>query len=69
MKKIDKNQKKLVDELQNLISNWSRIQNELYNDLCKEIDHDSDWLYDYVFNTSSETDDEYKKLIEEKLFE
>ena len=34
MKKIDKNQKKLVDELQNLISNWSRIQNELYIDLC-----------------------------------
>lgn len=70
MNKLNQEQKMKVDELRNLIFNWSKIQNELYNDLCKEVDHDSDWLYDYVFNSSIDNEnDDYKKLIEEKLFE
>lgn len=69
MKKLSQKNKILVDECRSLVESYAKLQDKAYSDLCKVLDHDCDWLYDYVFNTTSGESNEYIKLVEEQLFE
>ena len=68
MKKLNQTQRAFVEECRAKVAELERLQDEAYSELCKRIDCDSDWLFDYVFN-SSVRDSKYDALVQEKLFE
>jgi hypothetical protein len=69
MKKLNQTQRSLVEECRAKIAELMQLQNEAYNTLCEQIEFESDWLFDYIFNSSDDSSKEYKQLIEEKIFE
>jgi hypothetical protein len=68
MSKISKDKKALVEECRAKVAELARLQDEVYASLCKRIECDSDWLFDYVFNSTVESS-KYDELVQEKLFE
>ncbi len=67
MKKLDKSLQEKVEIIKADIIKLQNIEDELYNDLIKEIGWDNDWLYDYIFNCS--TEDEYSATVRKEIFE
>jgi hypothetical protein len=68
MKKLNQTQKALVEECKVKVVELARLQDEAYSELCERVECDSDWLFDYVFN-STIGDSTYDALAQEKLFE
>jgi hypothetical protein len=68
MKKLNQTQKALVEECKVKVAELTRLQDEAYSELCEHVECDSDWLFDYVFN-STIGDSKYDALAQEKLFE
>ena len=68
MKKLNQAQRSLVEECRERVADLARLQDEAYTNLCKRIECDSDWLFDYIFN-STVKNSKYDALVQEKLFE
>jgi hypothetical protein len=68
MKKLNQTQRALVEECKVKVAELARLQDETYSELCEQVECDSDWLFDYVFN-STIGDSKYDALVQEKLFE
>lgn len=68
MKKLNQEQRKLVEECREAVKQLSIQQEALYDKLCEEVDYESDWLFDYIFN-SMLVDSHYEVLVREHLFE
>lgn len=67
MKKLNKDQQIKVESVKDLITKYQESQTVLYDHLVTQLNDDSDWLHDYVFNCT--TDDEYTSMVRDKLFE
>jgi len=68
MSKISKDKRALVEECRTRVAELARLQDEAYTKLCEQVECDSDWLFDYIFN-SSLGNSKYDALAQEKLFE
>lgn len=66
MKKLNAKEKREVENAKAEITHLHEKADDIYNTLIATIYQDNDWIYDYVFNTSVE--DEYCKLVREKIF-
>ena len=69
MNKLNQSQKIKIEECRKIINAYSKLQDNVYKELCEDVNHDSDWLWDYVFNYSKTSPDDYKKLVESHIFE
>lgn len=67
MKKLSKEQQAKVETAKEAVAKLQEAQENIYADLTKEIDWDNDWLYDYIFNCS--TEDEYSIRVRGEIFE
>jgi hypothetical protein len=67
MKKLDQTQRQKVETARQAIAKLQEAELIIYNDLAKQLDFDSDWLYDYIFNCVGE--DEYSKRVRNEIFE
>ena len=65
--KIKPEHKEIVEKYKRTISALSKEQESAYEDLTLQLGGDSEWLFEYIYNTGSS--DEYTKMVEEKLFE
>jgi len=60
--------KTLVDKCKEEIASYTEQQNKAYEELCTKLGHDSEWLFDYIYNTYTD-DSEYTKFVVSNLFE
>jgi hypothetical protein len=67
MKKLNKEQQTKVEAAREAVIKLQEAQELIYYELTDEIGWDNDWLYDYVFNCSSE--DEYTTKVRREIFE
>jgi hypothetical protein len=65
--KIKPEQREIVEKCRETIVSLTNQQNAAYEELTTLLGGDSDWLFEYIFNTS--VTDEYLKMVQEKLFE
>jgi len=68
MNKLSQTDKDLVDKCKEVISSYTEQQNKAYEELCTKLGHDSEWLFDYIYNTYTD-DNEYTKFVLTNLFE
>ena len=69
MKKLNKDQQIKVESVKELITKYQESQTVLYDHLVTQLDGDSDWLYDYIFNCTTRDNDEYTSMVRDILFE
>jgi hypothetical protein len=67
MKKLNKEQQTKVEAAREAVIKLQEAQELIYSELTDEIGWDNDWLYDYIFNCSSE--DEYTTKVRREIFE
>lgn len=67
MKKLNQEQQTKVETARAAVIKLQEAQEIIYSDLTKEIGWDNDWLYDYMFNCS--TEDEYTLKVKGEIFE
>lgn len=67
MKKLNQEQQTKVETAKKAVIKLQEAQETIYADLCKEIGWDNDWLYDYIYNCS--TEDEYSIKVRGEIFE
>jgi hypothetical protein len=71
-KKLNKEQRVLVEAAKKLIlilqNDQDKIFNNLINDLNVEDASDNDWIFDFIYNTG-ELSDDYYKMVESSIFE
>ena len=66
MKKLNKEQQLKVENSREAIRKLQEAELIIYNNLAHELDLDNDWLYDYVFNCSDESD--YTNMVRNEIF-
>jgi hypothetical protein len=71
-KKLNKEQRVLVECAKREISSLQKKQDELFdnliNDLLIEDESDIGWIFDFVYN-AGELSDDYYKMVESTIFE
>jgi hypothetical protein len=71
-KKLNEEQRVLVEAAKKLIlilqNDQDKIFNNLINDLNVEDASDNDWIFDFIYNTG-ELSDDYYKMVESSIFE
>lgn len=67
MKKLNKTQQVKVEAARLAIQELQKKEVTIYEQLTEELNDDNDWLYDYVFNCSSE--DDYAMHVKGQIFE
>ena len=67
MKKLNQEQQAKVEIARKAVIQLQQAQEIIYSDLTKEIGWDNDWLYDYMFNCS--TEDEYTLKVRSEIYE
>lgn len=67
MKKLNQTQRNLVEECRIKVAELMQLQNEAYDTLCEQIEFESDWIYDYIFNCAEEN--EYTNTVRNQIFE
>jgi hypothetical protein len=67
MKKLNQEQQTKVETARAAVIKLQEAQEIIYSDLTKEIGWDNDWLYDYMFNCS--TEDEYTFKVRSEIYE
>lgn len=67
MKKLNKQQQERVEQAREAIKHLQEAEAIIYNNLADELELDSDWLYDYVFNCAVE--DNYSARVRSEIFE
>jgi hypothetical protein len=67
MKKLNQEQQTKVETARAAVIKLQEAQEIIYSDLTKEIGWDNDWLYDYMFNCS--TEDEYTLKVRSEIYE
>jgi hypothetical protein len=56
-----------VETAKEAVTKLQEVQTIIYSQLVNEIGWDNDWLYDYMFNCSSEN--EYTTNVRREIFE
>lgn len=73
MKKLNSEQRLIVEVLRKEIAALQIKQDEIYENMLSklgEVDEQiEDWIFDYVYNCNVSPSEEYLKFVEEKLFE
>jgi hypothetical protein len=67
MKKLNQEQQAKVETAREAIIKLQQAQELIYSELTEELGWDNDWLYDYLFNCS--TEDEYTLNVKGEIFE
>jgi hypothetical protein len=72
MNKIKAKDRKLVEDAKLKIVNLSKRQDEIFDELMKDLDvQDEDtlnWVFDFIYN-AKDVSDSYYKIIEDTIFE
>lgn len=73
MKKLNSEQRLIVEEHRKEITALQTKRDEIYEDMLSKLgeveEPTEDWIFDYVYNCSVSSSEEYLKFVEEKLFE
>ena len=71
-KKLNKEQRVLVESSKREISTLQKKQDELFNKLINDLlvvdESDINWIFDFVYN-AGELSDDYYKMVESSIFE
>ncbi len=71
-KKLNEEQRAVVEDVKRKILDLQEKQNELFNNLTESLDineeSDLNWMFDFVYN-AGELSDEYYKMVESTIFE
>ena len=67
MKKLNQEQQAKVETAREAVFKLQQAQELIYSELTEELGWDNDWLYDYMFNCS--TEDEYTLKVKGEIFE
>ena len=69
MKKLNQAQQLKVENAKKAIDRLQAAEEIIYSALIDDLGEDSDWLYDYVFNCTSTSTDEYTTRVRNEIFE
>jgi hypothetical protein len=69
MKKLNQTQQLKVETAKEAISKLQEAEAIIYSSLVEEIGEDNDWLYDYIFNCASDSNDGYTLRVKTEIFE
>jgi len=67
MKKLNQEQQAKVEIAREEIIKLQQAQELIYSELTEELGWDNDWLYDYMFNCS--TEGEYTLKVRSEIYE
>jgi hypothetical protein len=72
MNKIKAKDRKLVEDAKLKIVNLSKRQDEIFDELMKNLDiqdeDTSNWIFDFIYN-AGDVSDNYYQMIEDAIFE
>lgn len=67
MKKLNQALQEKVETARAAIKQLQDAEAIIYDSLCRDVELDNDWLYDYVFNCA--TEDDYSAMVRKEIFE
>lgn len=71
MKKFSKEEKTNIEISREITQSLLRAQDAIFDLICKQIgiteDDDTDWLFDYIYNTRDESP-KYTSYVKEKIY-